>query len=108
VQHLGAIVEAFGVEDVPMFLYAWLVDRFTPLPRQGAVDFAHVNVAKTYRQLPRTTADLGERKHWVVEPARNADVALFYVVTRYRRNHQVALPPFPGSDCQRALPTWTC
>jgi hypothetical protein len=92
-KHLGAIVEAFAVDDVPMFLYAWLVDRFTPSPRQSAVDLAQVNFAKAYRQLPRTTVDLGERKNWVVEPARHADVALLYLVARYRRNHRVVLPP---------------
>ncbi len=43
---------------LPMFLYAWLVDRFSPTPRQSAVDLAHVNFAKTYRQLPRSTVDL--------------------------------------------------
>lgn len=92
-QHLGAIVEALGVDDVPMFLYAWLVDRFSPAPKQSAVDLAHVNFVKTYRQLPRTTIDLGERKDWVIEPARHADVALLYLVARYRRNQRVLLPP---------------
>lgn len=92
-QHLAAITEAFAVDDVPMFLYAWLVDRFSPAPKQGAVDLAHVNLTKTYRLLPRTTVDLGERKDWVVEPARHADVALLYLVARYRRNQRVMLPP---------------
>jgi transcriptional regulator with XRE-family HTH domain len=100
-QHLGATVAAFGVDDVPMFLNAWLVDRFTPSPRQSAVDLAHVNLAKTYRQLPRTTVNLGERKDWVVEPARHADVALLYLVARYRRNHRVVLPP----AARKPLPT---
>lgn len=92
-QHLGGIVEALGIDDVSMFLFAWLVDRYTPSPAQSAVDLVHVNFAKTYRQLPRTTVDLGERKDWVVEPARHADVALLYLVARYRRNHRVVLPP---------------
>ena len=92
-QHLGAIAAAFGVDDVPMFLYAWLVDRFSPTPKQGSVDLAHANFDKTYRQLPRTTVDLGERKDWVVEPARHADVALLYLTARYRRNQRVVLPP---------------
>lgn len=92
-QHLDAIAAAFAVDDVPMFLYAWLVDRFSPGPKQGAVDLAQVNFAKTYRQLPRTTVDLGERKDWVVEPPRHADLALLYLVARYRRNQRVLLPP---------------
>lgn len=92
-QHLGAIAATFAVDDVPMFLYAWLVDRFSPAPKQGAVDLAQVNFAKTYRQLPRTTVDLGERKDWVVEPPRHADLALIYLVARYRRNQRVVLPP---------------
>lgn len=102
-QHLGAIAEAFAVDDVPMFLYAWLVDRFSPTPKQGAVDLAHVNFAKTYRQLPRTTVDIGERKgrvgrhpggvDWVVEPPRQADLALLYLVARYRRSQRVVLLP---------------
>lgn len=50
-----------------MFLYAWLVDRFSPALKKGAVHLAQVNFHKTYRQLPRTTVDLGERKDWVVE-----------------------------------------
>ncbi|MBI2708826.1 MAG: hypothetical protein HYX34_03930 [Actinobacteria bacterium] len=29
-QHLVPIAVAFAVDDVPMFLYAWLVDRFSP------------------------------------------------------------------------------
>lgn len=37
-QHLGAIAEAFAVDDVAMFVYAWLVDRFSPMPKQGAVE----------------------------------------------------------------------
>lgn len=93
VQHLGTIAEAFDVDDVPMFLYAWLVDRFSPAPRQGTIDLAHVNFAKTYRQLPSTAVDLGERKDWVVEPPRHAELALLYLVARYRRNQRVALPP---------------
>lgn len=84
-----------------MCLYAWLVDRFTPSPRQSAVDLAHVNFAKTYRQLPRTTVALGESKDWVVEPARHTDVALLYLVARYRRNHRVVLPPV----ARKPLPT---
>lgn len=92
-QHLGAIAAAFAVDDVPTFLYAWLVDRFSPMPKQGAVDLAHVNFAKTYRQLPHTTVDLGERKDSVVEPPRHADVALLYLVARYRRSQRVVLPP---------------
>lgn len=92
-QHLGAIAGAFAIDDVPMFLYAWLVDRFSPTPKQGAVDLAQVNFAKTYWQLPRTTADLGARKDWVVEPPRHADLALLYLVARYRRNQRVVLPP---------------
>jgi len=92
VQHLGAIAEAFGVDDVPMFLYAWIVDRFSPAPGQSTVDLAQANFAKAHRQLPRTTVDLGERKDWVVESPRHADLALLYVVTRYRRNQRVALP----------------
>jgi transcriptional regulator with XRE-family HTH domain len=99
-QHLGAITEAFAVADVPMFLYAWLVDRFSPEPKQGAVDLAQVNFAKTYRQLPRTTVDLGERRDWVVEPPRHADLALLYLVARYRRNQRVTLPPI----ARRPLP----
>lgn len=75
-QHLGAIAAAFAVDDVPMFLYAWLVDRFSPTPKQGAVDLAQVNFDKTYRQLSRTTVDLGERKDWVVVPPRHPDLAL--------------------------------
>lgn len=92
-QHLRGIAEAFAVEDVPMFLYAWLVDRFSPTPKQGAVDLAHANFAKTYGQLPRKTVDLGERKDWVVEPPHHADLALLYLVARYRRNQRVVLPP---------------
>lgn len=92
-QHLGAIADAFAVDDVPMFLYAWLVDRFSPRPKQGAVDLAQVNFDKTYRQFPCTTVDLGERKDWVVEPPRHADLALLYLVARYRRNQRVVLPP---------------
>ncbi len=92
-QHLAAIIEAFAIDDVPMFLYAWLVDRFAPTPGRAAVDLAHVNFAKTYRQLPRSTVDLGERKDWVVEPARHADVALLYLVARYRKNLRTMLPP---------------
>ena len=91
--HLGVIAAAFAVDDVSMFLYAWLVDRFLPAPKQGAVDLAQVNFAKTYRQLPRTTVDLGERKDWVVEPPRHADLALLYLVARYRRDQRVVLPP---------------
>ena len=101
VQHLGAIAEAFAVRDVPMFLYAWLVDRFSPTPKQGAVDLAQVNFDKTYRQLPRRTVDLGERKDWVVEPPRHADLALLYLVARYRRNQRVVLPPL----ARKPLPT---
>lgn len=100
-QHLGAIAAAFAVDDVPMFLYAWLVDRFSPMPKQGAVDLAHVNFDKTYRQLPRSTVDLGQRKDWVVEPPRHADLALLYLVARYRRNQRVVLPPV----ARKPLPT---
>lgn len=100
-QHLGAIAEAFPVDDIPMFVYAWLVDRFSPRPKQGAVDLAQVNFDKTYRQLPRTTVDLGERKDWVVEPPRHADLALLYLVARYRRNQRVVLPPV----ARKPLPT---
>ena len=100
-QHLGAIAEAFAVDDVPMFLYAWLVDRFSPTPKQGAVDLAQVNFDKTYRQLPRTTVDLGERKDWVVELPRHTDLTLLYLVARYRRNQRVVLPPV----ARKPLPT---
>lgn len=100
-QHLGAIAEAFAVDDVPMFVYAWLVDRFSPRPKQGGVDLAQVNFDKTYRQFPRTTVDLGERKDWVLEPPRHADLALLYVVARYRRNQRVVLPPV----ARKPLPT---
>jgi len=92
-QHLGAIAEAFAVDDVPMFLYAWLVDRFSPAPKQSGVDLAQLNFARTYRQLPRTTVDLGERKDWVVQSPRHADLSLLYLVARYRRNQRVVLPP---------------
>lgn len=68
------------------------MDRFRPPLRQSAV-LAHVNFAKTYRQLPRTTVDLGEREDWVVEPARHADVAVLYLIARYRRNNRIVLPP---------------
>src|SRR5436305_8055227 len=92
-QHLGAIADAFAVEDVPMFLYAWLVDRFAPTPKQGAVDLAQVNFTKVYRELPRTIVDLAERNDWVVEPPRHTDLALLYLVARYRRNQRMVLPP---------------
>lgn len=99
-QHLGAIAEACAIDDIPMFLYAWLVDRFSPSPGQSTVDLAQVNFDKTYRQLPRTTVDLGERKDWVVESPRHADLALLYLVARYRRNYRVTLPPI----ARRPLP----
>jgi len=99
-QHLGAIAEAFAIDHIPMFLYAWLVDRFSPSPGQSTVDLAQVNFDKTYRQLPRTTVDLGERKDWVVESPRHADLALLYLVARYRRNQRVTLPPI----ARRPLP----
>ena len=83
-----------------MFLYAWLVDRFSPMPKQGAVDLAQVNFTKTYRELPRTTVDLGERKDWVVEPPRHADLALLYLSLDTGGTN--------GSCCRRSLGRGGC
>ncbi len=101
-QHLRSIRDAFAITDqLGLFIYAWLVDRFSPKPGQGSVDLARANVGKSLRQLPGDVVDLGEYKHWVAESARHADIAQLYLVARYGRRRHTVLPPVARSP----LPT---
>lgn len=98
-QHLSTIAQAFAVtDDLSLFIYAWLIDHFSPKRGQGSVDLAHANVGKTLRRLPCDLVDLGERKHWVVESARHAEIAQLYLVARYCRRQRVVLPPVARSS----------
>jgi len=105
-QHLRNIAQALAIsDDLGLFFYAWLVDRFSPKPGQGSVDLARGNVGKTVRQLPGDLVDLGEHKHWVVEAARHADVAQLYLVARYRRRGRIVLPPVDRSALPARSPS---
>ena len=97
-QHLRSIAGAFAVTDeLGLLLYAWLIDRFSPRRGQGSVDLVHSNVAKVLRQLPDDVVDLGEHNKWIVEQSSHADVALLYLVARYRRRQRIVLPPVERS-----------
>lgn len=104
-QHLRNIAQAFAVTDeLGLFLYAWLVDRFSPRRGQGSVDLARANLGKALRQLPGDVVDLGDRKHWVVESARHAEVAQLYLIARYCRHQRVVLPPVERSSLPERKP----
>lgn len=97
-QHVGAIASAFGVTDeLWLLLYAWLVDRFTPDRGKGSVDLAQANIAKSLRWLPADTADLGEHKDLILEPARHLDLAMLALIGRNWSRQRVVLVPTPRS-----------
>ncbi len=97
-QHLRSIAEAFAVTDeLALLLYSWLIDRFSPRRGQGSVDIVHSNLYKVLRQLPDDLVDLGEHNKWIVQSSSHTEVALLYLVARYRRRQRIALPPVERS-----------
>lgn len=71
--------------------------RFTPDRGKGSVDLAQANIAKSLRWLPADTADLGEHKDLILEPARHLDLAMLALIGRNWSRQRVVLVPTPRS-----------
>lgn len=59
--HLANIATAFDVgEDLWLLVYAWLVDRFTPMPGSQPLELTGVELRRHLDTLPKVEVDLGE------------------------------------------------
>jgi hypothetical protein len=95
-QHLRAIAHAFAITDhLHLLVYAWLVDRLTPLPGDPTNRLRMDDVQRCLRDTPDTVVDLREHKHLVLEPSRHVDLALFCLAARYAERGNLVIPPTP-------------
>lgn len=108
-QHLRSLAEAFAVtDDLHLLLYAWLVDRLSPLPGKPAETLDLDALRRHVRDSPGAEVDLGEHKHLVVEPTRHIDLALLCLTARYVRDGRLVVPaversPLPPPAAGQAL-----
>ena len=82
--HLDNIGAAFGVgNDLWQLVYAWLVDRFVPLPGCEPVDISDAELRRQLSRLPQREVDLGEYADMALGPPTHTDVAVVGVIARY-------------------------
>lgn len=83
-QYLEPIADVFGIEgDLWLLTYAWLVDRFTPLPGKCQVQFTHQGLSELLRKLPKGPVDLGDHQKLAVRPVSHGQLALGCLIARY-------------------------
>lgn len=86
--HLENIAVAFGVgEDLWLLVYAWLVDRLTPLPGEEPCEVVGGDIRRYLDALPKGEVDLGEHSVFALKSLSHRDLALVALVARYGRGH---------------------
>lgn len=86
--HLHNIAVAFGVsDDLWLLVFAWLVDRFTPLPSEESVEFTGAHIRRHLDSLPRDIVDFGDHANLALAPMSHRDLALLAFTARYGKGY---------------------
>jgi transcriptional regulator with XRE-family HTH domain len=95
--HLANIGEAFDVgNELWLLVYAWLVDRFSPLPDEEPVEVSGA-IAKQVNALPKTRFDVGRYSRVALGEMSHGQLALVALTARYGRG-------YAGADRELFLP----
>jgi transcriptional regulator with XRE-family HTH domain len=96
-EYLAPLADVFGIEgDLWLLTYAWLLDRYTPPPGGGRVEFTHQRLSGILRRLPKGSVVLGDHNQLVVRPMSHGQLALACLVARYG-------PSYAGADSPLVL-----
>jgi hypothetical protein len=86
--HLHNIAVAFGVDDdLWLVVFAWLVDRFTPLASEESVEFTGAQIRRHLDSLPRDIVDFGDHANLALAAMSHRDLALLAFTARYGRGY---------------------
>lgn len=82
--HLHNISAAFGVaDDLWLLIYAWLVDRLSPLPGEDRIEVTGAALRTHIGNLPREKIDLGEYGNLALAESTHSELALLGIAARY-------------------------
>jgi hypothetical protein len=77
---------AFGIgDDLWLLVFAWLVDRFTPLPEEDPVEVTGARLRPYFDSLPTDIVDFGDHANLALSPMSHRDLALLAFTARYGR-----------------------
>ena len=101
--HLHNIAVAFGVgDDLWLLVFAWLVDRFTPLPPEEPVEFSGAQLRRHLGNLPRDMVDFGDHANLALSTMSHRDLALLAFTARYGRGYAREGESFVLTPTERA------
>ncbi len=86
--HLVNIATALNVgEDLWLLVYAWLVDRFTPMPGSEPVELTGAALRRHVDALPKVEVDPGEDHAFALGALSHRDLAVVGLMARYERGY---------------------
>lgn len=96
-EYLEPLADVFGIEgDLWLLTYAWLLDRYTPPPGGGRVEFTLKRLSGILRRLPKGSVVLGGHDQLAVRPMSHGQLAMACLVARYG-------PSYAGADSPTVL-----
>jgi hypothetical protein len=81
--HLGNIGAAFGTGNDLWLLFAWLVDRLTPVPGSHPIELDAGEIRRHFADMPEAAVDLGEHDRVALVPIKHRDLAVLGLMARY-------------------------
>ena len=68
-------------------MFAWLVDRFTPWPKEEPVEVTGAQLRRYLNSLPTDMVDFGDHANLALSPMSHRDLALLAFTARYGRGY---------------------